>query len=136
MTFDHTEPLGVAVVGVGARGGLYARALQDGRVPGARLVALCDPEKRALTAFKVPAVADARELRQLGGADAWIVASPPSDHPVSALLAFDAGCHLLLEKPVATTVSAYRNLLAAHERLVPQHVFATALPLREDPRYL
>jgi predicted dehydrogenase len=136
MTFDHREPLGVAVVGVGARGGLYARALQDGRVPGARLVAVCDPEERALAAFTAPAVADARELRRLGRADAWIVASPPFDHPVSARLAFEAGCHLLLEKPVATTASEYRNLLDLHERLAPERVFATALPLREDARYL
>jgi predicted dehydrogenase len=65
-----------------------------------------------------------------------VVATPPRDHVPVALTAFEAGVHLLLEKPIAPTVAEAGLLLRRHDELAPTRVFATALPLRADARYL
>jgi len=140
MAFDHAAhgagpPVRVAVVGAGERGGAYARALVEGRVAGAVLVALCDADDGTRGAFGVPGCLRVADLPR-SEVDAWVVATPPSDHAASAVAAFEAGVHLLLEKPIATTATEARRLLRVHARLAPGCVFATALPLRADPRYL
>jgi predicted dehydrogenase len=139
VTFDHGSPpdsLRFAVIGVGERGGAYVRALSEGRVPGANLVALCDPVPERLAAFD-PAL----RVRGVGavealGADVWIVATPPGDHAAILERAFAAGAHVLVEKPLATTTAEGRRLLELHARTAPQQVLATAHPLRTDPRYV
>lgn len=139
MPFDHAPRaeslVRVAVVGAGERGGAYARALAEGRVAGASLTAVCDADGKTRGAFGVPGFRSVAELPP-SAADAWIVATPPSDHVASAQRAFEAGVHLLLEKPIAPTAAEARSLVLRHARLAPGRVFATALPLRADARYL
>lgn len=140
MSFDHgsrsTRPLGFAVIGVGERGSAYARALTDGRVHGGALAAVCDPDSARLEAFDAAARApDLRAVEALG-ADVWVVATPPLDHPATLERAFAAGVHVLCEKPLATSAAEARRLLELHERAAPSSVLAVALPLRTDPRYV
>ncbi|MGX1761577.1 Gfo/Idh/MocA family protein [Streptomyces lydicus] len=59
--------------------------------------------------------------------DAVAIALPPSVQAALALRAAEAGCHLLLDKPVATAVPEARALVAAADRAgVASVVFFTA----------
>ncbi|MDH6125803.1 Gfo/Idh/MocA family oxidoreductase [Kitasatospora sp. GP82] len=74
------------------------------------------PEAAAALAAEhnVPACTDLDEL--LGKVDAVSVALPPSVQAELALRAAEAGCHLLLDKPVALTVPEARRVAEAVER--------------------
>jgi len=138
MPFDHASAperaIRVAVVGAGQRGGAYARALVSGEVPGAVLAAVADPDADARGRFGVAGFEGVSALARAGMADAWVVASPPLEHVPAALAAFRAGAHLLLEKPIATSVADCELLLRAHAGAASL-TFATVLPLRTDRRY-
>ncbi|WP_031073135.1 Gfo/Idh/MocA family protein [Streptomyces sp. NRRL WC-3742] len=62
-------------------------------------------------AYGVPGYADLDEL--LAGVDAVSIALPPSVQPGLAVRAAEAGCHLLLDKPVALTVPDARSVAEA-----------------------
>jgi predicted dehydrogenase len=140
MSLDHGSaripPLRFAVIGVGERGSTYARALSRGQVDGAVLAAVCDPEPARLHEFE-PAlrVSELRAVEALG-ADAWVVATPPDDHPAVLARAFAARTHVLAEKPLATTAAAARRLIELHTRSASDRIFSVAFPLRTDPRYV
>lgn len=62
-----------------------------------------------------------------GACDAVAIALPPSVQAALALRAAEAGCHLLLDKPVATSVPEARALAAAADRAgIASVVFFTA----------
>ncbi|MEU1482525.1 Gfo/Idh/MocA family oxidoreductase [Streptomyces sp. NPDC005752] len=62
----------------------------------------------------------------LAGSDAVAFAVPPDVQAPLAVRAAEAGCHLLLDKPVATTVAAAREVADAAERArVASVVFCT-----------
>lgn len=65
-------------------------------------------------AYGVPGFADLDEL--LAGVDAVSIALPPSVQPGLAVRAAEAGCHLLLDKPVALTVPDARAVAEAVKR--------------------
>lgn len=56
------------------------------------------------------------QLLASGKIDAVYLATPNEDHVVLAAKALDAGIHLLLEKPMATSVLDCERILAAQER--------------------
>ncbi len=107
----------IAVIGAGHLGRIHARLL--GQVEGAQLVAIADPvpEARALAAdqFEVPIVASHRQL--LDKIDAAVIASPTGYHAEIATELLQAGKHLLVEKPLATTAEEAYDLV----RLAKQH---------------
>ncbi|GAA1235214.1 Gfo/Idh/MocA family oxidoreductase [Kitasatospora nipponensis] len=75
-------------------------------------------------AHGVPAHRDLDQL--LGAVDAVSVALPPDVQPALAVRAAGAGCHLLLDKPVAMDVEAAQAVVAAVERArVASRVFFT-----------
>jgi predicted dehydrogenase len=59
--------------------------------------------------------------------DAVIIATPPASHALLALASIAAGKHVLIEKPMATTVDAAQSLIEAAEAagvmLMPGHTF-------------
>jgi predicted dehydrogenase len=106
--------LRIAVVGCGYWGSKHVRvlhatedvaevALVDGRAD--RLQSLARNFKAA------PCHADLRSA--LPHVDAVVVATPPSTHVGIALEAIEAGKHVLVEKPLATTSSGARRLVNA-----------------------
>ena len=48
--------------------------------------------------------------------DFVVVATPPSVHKVHTIAALERGCHVLCEKPLATSVAEYDEIIAAADR--------------------
>lgn len=101
--------LGVAVVGAGRAGMVHARNFASG-VPGARLVALADPDEEALVVASAATGCDRTStdpLQAVTGDEvgAVVVASPTFTHAEVAVSALAAGKHVLCEKPLASTLA-------------------------------
>jgi len=109
--------LRVGVVGVGVMGSNHARVLAG--LPGAELVAVADPDRKqadfVARTLGCGAVADIDELLALG-VDAITIAAPTHLHRDVALKAIDSRVHVLVEKPIASTVEEGRELIAAARR--------------------
>jgi UDP-N-acetylglucosamine 3-dehydrogenase len=97
--------LRVAVVGLGGNGSSFARLYSNH--PRVDLVAACDiDEGRSEFASSLGAafVTDYHEIAALDGLDAVSVHLPDRIHADAALAAIDAGKHVFVEKPMATTI--------------------------------
>lgn len=102
------ESVGFGVIGTGIVGGAW-HAHVYARTPGAKLVAVCDlNEARAAEIarkYGVPHVyTDYRDLLANPEIKAVSIATPDFAHREIAVAAAEAGKHILVEKPLATTV--------------------------------
>ena len=106
-----------AVVGLGTIAGTHLSAIGDQQ--RVRLTGLCDLDRDILTRrsaeASVPGFHDYRELLQ-AGPDVVVVALPHHLHCAVAVAALEAGCHVLVEKPLAVSVEQCRTLLQAAHR--------------------
>ncbi len=97
------EKVRYGIVGIGTMGRTHAVNLMNGKVAKATLGAVCDidPEKRewGKKNLNVPVFDTAEELYASGTCDAVIIAIPHYDHPGYAIKAFEAGLHVITEKP-------------------------------------
>lgn len=102
----------MAVLGLGSIGLRHARNLI---ALGASVVGF-DPsaERRALLAGDGGQARDSREAA-LDGADAAVVASPNAQHLDDLRAALEAGCHVLVEKPLAHDDAGLEALLGRAE---------------------
>lgn len=128
--------LKIAVIGVGNIGSAHTAALYGGGVEGAHLVALCDTDegKRATLSEKypdIPVYADAEELFASRVCDAVIVSVPHRCHAPIGVKAFEAGLHVLCEKPIGVSVSDAKALISAAER--SGKVFSMMFNQRTNP---
>jgi predicted dehydrogenase len=107
--------LRVGVVGVGVMGTYHAQNYAG--LPGVRLVGVADPNplrRRAIEQeLEVPAFPEAELL--LGQVDAVSIASPTSLHFAQAKMFLQAGVHVLLEKPMTSSLPEARHLVALAE---------------------
>ena len=126
----------VGVIGLGNMGSHHARYLAAGTVAGATLGGVCDvdPARLAAAPAGVPRFASHADLLAAGAVDAVIVAVPHYDHVPITVAAFDAGLHVLCEKPVAVSVAAARRVNAAAAR-VPHLRFGVMFNQRTNPLY-
>ena len=110
------HPLRVAVVGVGHLGSRHAQIYAS--MPGVRLAAVCDSDAaraRALArTLGCRAATDIRDL--LGSADAASLAVPTSLHAAVGLPLLRHGIHLLIEKPITTTLAQADALIRTAKR--------------------
>lgn len=104
------RPIGCAIVGLGQRGMSFARRFD--RLEGVETRWLIDPStdrleaaRALLTGARPRLAAETREALADPGLDAVFVAVPDYLHRAVAVAAFEAGKHVLLEKPVATTLA-------------------------------
>jgi len=110
----ESEPLTVAVLGLGSIGLRHARNLLS---LGQAVVGFDpDPERRQLLEAEGGRALDSRD-GALEGANAAVIASPSQFHADDLSAALDAGCHVMAEKPLAHSVVGLDDLLArAHEQ--------------------
>jgi predicted dehydrogenase len=96
---------------------VHLRALHGVKGVEISAFAEADSERRAALRRLLPAATpyeDYRELIEAGSADAVLIALPTGMHAEAATHALDAGMHLYLEKPLATTVEEARSVVDAH----------------------
>ena len=98
------EFLRMGIIGLGNMGTEHAIALSAGKVPEMKLTAICDidEERREFAKENYPEAAvfdNASEMMKSGLIDAVIIAVPHYEHPSLAIEAFDAGLHVMTEKP-------------------------------------
>jgi predicted dehydrogenase len=133
------RPLRGALIGygfIGERGHALAYASMGERAP-LRITALADicPARREKARAAMPEVrvyATHTELleKEAGNLDFVDVCTPPCDHAAIAHDALDRGLHVLCEKPLTTTVTEARELLAhakqARRVIFPSHNYKHA----------
>ena len=111
---EDKRALRVGVTGTGIMGSNHARVLSQ--LPGAELVAVADPDQaqaqRVASFLGCKAAADHRDLLSMD-LDAVVAAAPTHYHHSIALDVIDAGCALLVEKPVASTTAEGHEIVAA-----------------------
>jgi len=131
--------LRIGVIGLGNIGLYHAEHLAKGDVEGATLTAIADmrtghvekwiaEHAPTATAFK-----EANDLMASGLCDAVIVATPPGLHPPLAIQAFDAGLHVLIEKPAGICALDVRTMNEAAART--DRVFGIQFLHRLFPAY-
>jgi len=102
----------IAVIGTGRIGRLRAETVAEN--PSTELVAVVDVDRASVDAtagaLGVKSYTDYREMIDAGGLDAVIVSSPIQFHEEQCRAAFEAGCHVLVEKPVAPHSDACRRI--------------------------
>ena len=115
MAYQH--PVRVAVVGVGYVGALHAQVYAKHRGL-AKLVAVCDIDadraKEIAQRLGCRPVEDPTQL--IGLVDAASVCVPTSLHHAIGNTLLQAGIHVLIEKPITTTVAQANELLAVAAR--------------------
>jgi predicted dehydrogenase len=106
----------VGVVGYGYWGSKHARVLTSMPDVALTVVDAC-PARLAQARSAFPGARLARRLTDaLPFVDAVVIATPPRTHAHLAVEALAAGGHVLVEKPLATSVSECRSLIdRAHE---------------------
>ena len=139
----------IAVAGLGFMGSTHIRALQS--IPSAELVAVCSRDEKKLAGdlsavqgnlggpgerLDFSAVSKYRDIRQMledPRVDAVDLCLPTHMHAPVAIQAFEAGKHVLVEKPMALDAASGRQMIAAagkHKR-----VLMVAQVLRFFPMY-
>ena len=138
--------LRVGVIGAGHLGTIHTRLIRS--IDDVQLVGIADPSaavrKRIETEFEAETFADHREL--VPKIDAAILAAPTEHHYWLGMELAEAGVHVLVEKPITSTVAEADALVraAASRKLVLQvgHVerfnpaFTTAASYVHRPRYI
>ena len=109
--------LRVGVIGVGVMGSNHARVFSG--LSGVQLVAVADPDRKqrdfVTSALGCLAVDDLDTLVKLG-VDAVTIAAPTHLHHEVALACIARGIHVLVEKPIASSVEEGREIIAAARR--------------------
>ena len=127
---SHAQPLNVAVVGYGYWGPNLVRNVIER--PEFQLAGLCELDPMRARAFQVKAPGvmvwdDLDTMLALPEIDAVIVATPPRTHHAIVRAALDAGKHVLVEKPLATTAADAGELVDLADArdlvLMPGHTF-------------
>lgn len=111
----------IGVVGTGYLGRLHARVLTE--IPRAQMVGFVEPNDQiaaevesTLKITRYPTVAAlARDIH------CAVIATPTTSHFEVAAQLLDAGCDVMIEKPITTTIEEARELIAlaaSHERII------------------
>ncbi len=113
-----TDDLGIAVIGAGYWGPNLIRNFSN--APGWDLRQVCDLDveraRRALGRRSAVVVTDSfADVLDDPGIRAVAIATPPATHAGLAIQAMDAGKHVLVEKPLATSVADGEKMVAVAE---------------------
>lgn len=111
------------IVGIGNMGTAHSKSLLEGKIANGELSAICEPKKAKADAIlsltgaeNVVAFADYTEMLHSGLIDAVIVAVPPYDHAKMVSEAFEAGLHVICEKPAGVYTKQVKEMNASASR--------------------
>lgn len=109
--------LRTALVGTGKVARLHAEALRA--LPESEFVAVCGRPSERLNAFSaeygVKAFHEVGRMIEDSGVQALCVCTPHPNHAVPTIVALNAGVHVLVEKPLASSLSDCDAMIAAAE---------------------
>jgi len=107
----------VGVIGVGVMGSNHARVFAG--LPGAELVGVVDPDRKqaefVARTLGCKAVGDVADLLEIG-VDAVTIAAPTHLHHDIALACIARGIHVMVEKPIASSVEEGREIIETAAR--------------------
>jgi len=113
-----SERLKTAVAGLGKVTDLHALALS--RLPESQFTAACSSKREKADAFaskyKIKGYTDVSEMVSAEKIDVVIVCTPHPFHREPAIAAMEAGAHVLIEKPFASSLDDCDAMLAASMR--------------------
>jgi myo-inositol 2-dehydrogenase/D-chiro-inositol 1-dehydrogenase len=125
MTHGAVDEIRYGFIGAGMMGQEHLRNVAA--LPGATVAAIADPhepslaEAQATLPAPVPAYRDATEMLRHESLDAVVVSTPNHTHRDVLEPWWGTGVHLMIEKPLCTTVEdcvAVRDAAAAHDGVV------------------
>src|SRR4051812_45193918 len=109
--------LRVGVAGVGVMGSNHARVLAD--LAGVKLAGIVDPDRKqrdfVSNALGCPGYSEIEGLLS-AGIDALTIAAPTHLHIELAMAAIERGVHVMVEKPIASSVEEGNAIIAAARR--------------------
>lgn len=101
-----------AIVGCGKVAGLHAAALRE----LSDFVAVCDVNPDRAASFGVGVYTDTAEMVREARVDAVVICTPHPLHAAPAIAACHAGAHVLVEKPLASTLADCDAMIEAADR--------------------
>ena len=113
---NQKKPLRVLVVGCGNMGASHATAYHtlDGfEICGLVSTGTSKDELNEKLGGKYELYSDFEEALELTNPDAVCISTYPDTHEAFAVKAFEKGCHVFVEKPVADTVEGAENVIKA-----------------------
>jgi len=123
----------VGIIGVGGMGSAHCGSC--GKVDEVELTAVADIDpdraKEIGEQFGVPYFDNHEDLLKAKLADAVMVATPHYFHPPIAIAAFEAGLHVLSEKPIGVQISMAEKMVAAAKK--SGKVFGVMFQRRTEP---
>ena len=132
-----SAPVRLGLIGLGNIGRHHATYLLEGKVQRCSLTAVCTATPEKLEPFAARGIAtwtDARAMLKSKTINAILIATPHYDHAPLGIAAFEAGLHVMVEKPIAAHKAEAERLIAASEQN-PHLIFAGMFQLRVEPRY-
>lgn len=129
----------LGIIGLGAQGGFYAKAISDGLVENMLIGAICDidPVKESAAnavAPNAPFYTDYQAMINSGDVDAVVTTIPHFAHVEVGIYALEHGIHLLGEKPAGVYTAQVKQLMAVAEQH-PELTFAIMFNQRNNPLY-
>ncbi len=131
------DQIRLGIIGMGNIGKHHAGYLLDGKAARCQLVAVASTSPGKLEVYRqkgLQVFGDASELLRSPDVDAVIIATPHFQHTSLGIAAFEAGKHVMVEKPISAHKADAERLIAA-ARKHPRQVFAGMFQLRTEPRY-
>jgi predicted dehydrogenase len=117
-----TGELKTALVGVGKVSDMHARALVN--LKESVFTAVCsrsrDKAKEFAAKYKIRAHTDVAEMVATEGIDVVVLCTPHPNHREPAIAALEAGAHVLVEKPLASSLEDCDAMIEASGRLGKQ----------------
>lgn len=136
-----SDKLRIAIIGCGYWGMNYVRLIAD--LPSTQLAIVCDAREERLQAvherYNVPVTTELEDVLK-AGVDAAIICTNAASHYAIARELAQAGIHLLIEKPIATTSEDAEALIQHAEEcnvtLMVGHIFVYNPGVEAVKRYL
>jgi len=107
----------IGIIGLGGKGRAHVESFSQ--IPDLEIAAVCDADTKQLDAAKeklgdkVARHQDLRKLLDMKDIDAVVIAAPDHWHCLAAIMAFQAGKHAYVEKPVSHHIWEGRKMVEA-----------------------
>ncbi len=112
----------LGVIGMGNMGSTHIENILGGKTPEITVAAVADRKEgrrkwaQGVLPQGVPIFSEGSELIQSGACDAVIIAVPHYQHPVLAIEAFEAGLHVMCEKPAGVYTKQVHEMNEAAQK--------------------